>query len=275
MSRLFAVGDLHGCLDALRRLLDRIGFDPAADRLLFVGDLANRGPDSLGTLRYVRSLGDRATSLLGNHDLHLLAVHHGIRRPGRKDTLDDVLAAPDRDELMDWLRRRPVLHADDGVVAVHAGIPPHWSLGDARRRADKLERRLRADDCAGFLADMYGNEPARWNEAHERTAKLRWTVNAFTRMRYCRADGGLDFACSDAPANAPPGLLPWYRVPRAKPLGAPVLFGHWSAHPAMAPPGPVPLDRGCVWGGSLACLRIDAGGRDAASMRSVPAEPGP
>ncbi len=271
MSRLYAIGDLHGCLDALRRLLERIGFEPASDRLLFVGDLVNRGPDSLGTLRYVRSLGDSAISLLGNHDLHLLAAHHGIRAPGRKDTLDAILAAPDRDALMDWLRRRPVLHSGDGFVAVHAGVPPQWSLAEARRRADKLERRLRGNDHAGFLARMYGNEPARWEDADGATMRLRWTVNAFTRMRYCRADGALDFSFNGAPVDAPPDLLPWYRVPRAAPLGLPVLFGHWSAHPAMAPPGIVPLDRGCVWGGELACLRVDAQAPAGESMRSVPA----
>ena len=275
MARNFAVGDVHGCLDALRRLLDRVGFDAAADRLLFVGDIVNRGPDSLGALRFVKGLGGAATVLLGNHDLHLLAAHHGVRPPGKKDTFDEILAAPDRDELMDWLARRPVLHVDpDGRrVAVHAGLPACWSLAEARRRAAKLERRLAGDDRRGFLEQMYGDGPARWEDADDGTERLRWTVNAFTRMRLCRPDGALDFSFNEAPAHAPPGLVPWYRVPRAAeagPVGMPVLFGHWSAHPAMAPPGIVPTDRGCVWGGSLACLRLDAPG---ASMVSVPARP--
>ena len=273
-ARTFAVGDLHGCLDPLRRLLDRIGFDPGADRLLFVGDIVNRGPDSLGTLRFVRGLDRCATVLLGNHDLHLLAAHHGLRAPSPKDTLDEILAAPDRDELVDWLRRRPVLHVDEtlGVVAVHAGIPADWSIEEARRRAEALSAVLGGDELEDFLARMYGNDPARWDEAEDRTSRLRWTVNAFTRMRFCRADGALDFSDNGAPADAPAGLVPWYRVRRDAPLGLPVVFGHWSAHPAMAPPGIVPTDRGCVWDGSLACLRLDDPG---ATMTSVPARAAP
>ena len=275
MARTFAVGDVHGCLDALLRLLERVGFEPAADRLLFVGDIVNRGPDSLGALRFVRDLGASATVLLGNHDLHLLAAHHGVRPPGKKDTFDAILAAPDRDELMDWLARRPVLHVDpdDSWVAVHAGIPAAWSLAEACRRAGKLERRLGGEGRRAFLERMYGDAPARWEDAGTATERLRFTVNAFTRMRLCRPDGALDFSFNEAPAHAPAGLVPWYRVPRppaAGPLRMPVLFGHWSAHPAMAPPGIVPTDRGCVWGGSLACLRLDAPG---ATMVSVPAHP--
>ena len=273
MGRSFAVGDVHGCLDALRRLLDRVGFDPSADRLLFVGDLVNRGPDSLGALRFVRDLGASATALLGNHDLHLLAAHHGVRPPGRKDTFEKILAAPDRDELMDWLARRPVLHVDpDGSwVAVHAGIPAAWSLAEARRRAAALEDRLGGEGRRAFLERMYGDEPARWEDARDGVERLRFTVNAFTRMRFCRADGALDFSFNEAPAHAPPGLVPWYGVARPPAAGAlpvPVLFGHWSAHPAMAPARIVPLDRGCVWNGSLACLPLDAPG---ATMVSVPA----
>ena len=269
-ARTFAVGDLHGCLDALRRLLDRIGFDPAADRLLFVGDLVNRGPDSLGTLRFVKGLDACSTVLLGNHDLHLLAAHHGRRAPSPKDTLGDILAAPDRDELVDWLRTRRALHVDEalGIVAVHAGIPAAWTLEEARSRAAALEAVLGGDDVDGFLAEMYGNEPARWTDADDEVARLRYTVNAFTRMRFYREDGALDFSENGAPADAPAALVPWYRVRRDAPLGLPVVFGHWSAHPAMAPAGIVPTDRGCVWDGHLACLRLDAPG---ATMRTVPA----
>ena len=270
MARTFVVGDLHGCLDALRRLLDRIGFDPASDRLVFVGDLVNRGPDSLGTLRFVRGLGDAvAAALLGNHDLHLLAARHGLRAPSPKDTLEEILDAPDRDELVDWLRRRPVLHVDEalGFVAVHAGIPAAWSLDEAARRARALEAVLGGDGLEAFLGTMYGNEPARWEDADGEAARLRYTVNAFTRMRFCRADGALDFTDNGSPVDAPAHLAPWYRVARAAPLPLPVLFGHWSAHPGIAPPGIVPTDRGCVWHGSLACLRVDEPGATMTSVR--------
>ena len=272
-ARTFVVGDLHGCLDPLRRLLDRIGFEPRADRLVFVGDLVNRGPDSLGTLRFVRDLDACATALLGNHDLHLLAAHHGLRAPSPKDTLGEILAAPDREELVDWLRRRPLLHRDEalGFVAVHAGVPPAWSLDEAERRARALERTLGGDGLEAFLGRMYGDGPARPEDARDETERLRFAVNAFTRMRFCRADGALELSANGSPVDAPAGLVPWYRARRPEPLALPVLFGHWSAHPAMAPPGIVPTDRGCVWGGSLACLRTDAPG---ATMVSVPAATG-
>ena len=256
----FVIGDLHGCLKPLRRLLERLGADEKRDRFHFLGDLVNRGPDSLATLRFVRDLGERATVVLGNHDLHLLAVLNGIREPSKKDTLDEILRAPDRDELADWLRSRSLLEVDEAAnhVRVHAGIHPGWSLPEAQRRATELERTLRRDDYRRFLKVMYGNAPRHPDAAANRAGRLRSAVNVFTRMRYCDADGTLDLDASGPPAGEP-RLLPWYRAPGRCAIGKPILFGHWSAHPAMAPPGAVPLDRGCVWGGSMAGVRIGPG----------------
>ena len=267
----FVIGDLHGCIKPLQRLLVRLGADTRRDRFHFLGDLVNRGPDSLATLRFVRDLGDRATVVLGNHDLHLLAVLNGIRDPSKKDTLDTILRAPDRDELADWLRSRSLLETDAaaGHVRVHAGIHPLWSLPEAQRRADEVERMLRRKDYRRFLAVMYGNEPRHPDRAVDRVDRLRCSVNVFTRMRYCLADGTLDFQSSRPPAGEST-LQPWYRVPDRQDIGYPILFGHWSAHPAMAPAGIVPMDRGCVWGGTLAGMPIGAGAHAVAvDRRSV------
>ena len=256
----FVIGDLHGCIKPLKRLLAQLGANTRRDHFHFLGDLVNRGPDSLATLRFVRDLGDRATVVLGNHDLHLLAVLNGIREPSRKDTLGTILRAPDRDELTDWLRSRSILEVDEaaGHVRVHAGIHPRWSLSRAQRHAGEVERALRRKDYRRFLEVMYGNEPRHPDHARDRVERLRSSVNVFTRMRYCLADGSLDFSTSGPPADVQL-LLPWYRVQHREPIALPILFGHWSAHPAMAPPLIVPMDRGCVWGGNLAGVAVGGG----------------
>ncbi len=254
------LGDLHGCVLPLEALLDRLDADLDRDHFYFVGDLVNRGPASLATLRLVMRLGERAIVTLGNHDLHLLAVLHGIRKPGRKDTLSNILSARDRGHIIDWLRHRSVMHETAcGDVIVHAGIHPHWTLSEARTRARELESALRSDDYLRFLGEMYGNEPAHPDRATTEIERLRASVNVFTRMRYCHADGRLEFEVSGPPASAPQHLTPWYALPGRQPVPQRIVFGHWSAHPAMAPPGIVPTDRGCVWGGWLAGLSLGTG----------------
>lgn len=255
---VYAVGDLQGCLDPLKRLLERLAFDPARDRLWLVGDLVNRGPQSLEALRFVRNLGEAAVTVLGNHDLHLLAVAMGGHRAKGKDTLDPILTAPDRDALLDWLRRQPLLHHEPNLRAVlaHAGIPPDWDLPTAAACARQVEAVLTGDGVRDFLAEMYGDHPDRWDAGLEGLERLRYTVNALTRMRYITRDGRLEFKHKCAPEQAPQGLIPWYAAPRA-PLGATVVFGHWSTLGRTRLPGALALDTGCLWGGKLTAVRLD------------------
>jgi bis(5'-nucleosyl)-tetraphosphatase (symmetrical) len=255
---VYAVGDLQGCLDPLRRLLERLAFDPARDRLWLVGDLVNRGPQSLEALRFVRDLGEAALTVLGNHDLHLLAVALAGKKTKGKDTLTPILAAPDRDELIDWLRRQPLLHHEPDLRAVlaHAGIPPDWDIPTAAACAREVEAVLAGDEVRDFLAEMYGDHPDRWDAGLEGLERLRYTVNALTRMRYLTPDGRLEFKYKCAPEQAPDGLIPWYAAPRA-PLGATVVFGHWSTLGRIRLPGAIGLDTGCLWGGRLTAVRLD------------------
>jgi bis(5'-nucleosyl)-tetraphosphatase (symmetrical) len=255
----YVIGDLQGCLTPLKRLLDQLRYEPSQDSLWFVGDLINRGPESLETLRYVKSLGKNAITVLGNHDLHLLAVVHGIRKSSPKDTLEEIVNAPDCDELCHWLSKRPLLHTDKKLAhtLVHAGIHPKWSL----KRAHKLSREVHhalKDDLQGFLATMYGNTPARWDKNLSSTKRKRFAINAFTRMRYCYEDGELNFDFNGPPSAAPKKLYPWYSVPNRRVLDTHIVFGHWSSHPAICKSGIIPTDRGCVWGGSLAAYAIES-----------------
>jgi bis(5'-nucleosyl)-tetraphosphatase (symmetrical) len=257
---VYAIGDLQGCLDPLKRLLDRIAFDPARDRLWFCGDLVNRGPASLETLRYVRELGDLAVCVLGNHDLHLLATAWADSRPRKKrDTLDDILAAPDRMELLEWLRRRPMLHHDPerDFTLVHAGLPPQWDLAAARAAAAELEAVLGGDRFVDFLREMYGNLPDRWHDDLEGTDRLRYIVNAFTRMRYLRMDGSLDCDNHGATHRASPDLLPWFRFPGRRSAGLRLVFGHWSTLGEISHEGAFSLDTGCIWCGRRTALCLD------------------
>jgi len=254
----YVIGDLQGCLSPLIRLLDHIDYTPATDKLWFVGDLINRGPESLEALRFVKSLGNDAITVLGNHDLHLLAVLHGVRKASGKDTLLDIINAPDRDELCHWLSTQPLLHTDEQLAhsLVHAGIYPYWSMSMAQHMADEVHNAL-VTDLAGFLEHMYGNTPANWNEDLPAVERKRFAVNAFTRMRYCHADGKLDFKFNGSPANAPAKLLPWYAVPNRIVPDTTIVFGHWSSHPGICAPNIIPTDRGCVWGGSLVAYAIE------------------
>lgn len=254
----YVIGDLQGCLSPLLRLLDHLKYEPANDHLWFVGDLINRGPESLPALRFVKALGSNATTVLGNHDLHLLAVLHGVRKASGKDTLDDIISAPDRDELTHWLVEQPLIHTDEqlGHTLVHAGIHPHWSLEHAHTLAQEVSEAL-TSDLENFLQHMYGNSPSHWSEDLSTRKRRRFAVNAFTRMRYCHQDGQLDFDFNGPPSIAPDHLFPWYATPNRKPLNTTIVFGHWSSHPAIAPDYAIPTDRGCVWGGSLTAYAIE------------------
>ncbi len=253
----YAVGDVQGCDDALVALLGAIAFRPGIDRLLFAGDLVNRGPASLAVLRRVRALGNDATVVLGNHDLHLLAVAAGARR---RDTLEDVLRAPDRDDLLDWLRARPLLHAcaagTGDAVVVHAGLLPAWSVDRAAALAREVERELR-DRPAQLLASMYGDEPARWDDGLRGPDRHRVVLNALTRMRLVTPDGALHLGYSGPPAGAPAGLVPWFDAPGRASDGARVVCGHWAALGLVVRPDLVALDSGCVWGRDLTALRLE------------------
>ncbi|WP_018138656.1 MULTISPECIES: symmetrical bis(5'-nucleosyl)-tetraphosphatase [unclassified Thioalkalivibrio] len=257
---LYAVGDLQGCLDPLERLLEQVRFDPATDHLWLVGDLVNRGPDSLGCLRYVRALGDAATAVLGNHDLHLLATAEGVRTPGNKDTLRPVLDAPDAAELLDWLAQRPLLHTDSdaGWTLVHAGIAPGWDLETAQTEARRVEAELRDPARRHALFEvMYGDEPAHWDPELAGYDRLRFTINSFTRMRYLMPDGGLEFSGNGPPEDAPETLTPWFAWPGRPSEGWSLVFGHWAALGHRRGPGWLSLDSGCVWGRTMTIARLD------------------
>ena len=261
----YAVGDLQGCLEPLKCLLGRVNFDPAQDRLWLVGDLVNRGPQSLETLRYLYAMRDSVVSVLGNHDLHLLAVAHNVERLRKGDTLREILEAPDREPLLNWLRQQKLLHydAERQVAMVHAGIPPQWTLKKALQRAAEVEEVLRDDNrLPVFLDGMYGNEPARWNSELRGVTRLRVITNYFTRMRFCTADGKLDLKSKEGAGSAPSGYAPWFSHPNRKTRGLRILFGHWAALEGRCDePGVEALDSGCVWGNRMTLLNVDSGQR--------------
>lgn len=267
----YAIGDIQGCYDELRALLKQINFS-ADDHLWVAGDLVNRGPKSLETLRFLRSLGDRATCVLGNHDLHLLAVHYGSGRCKRSDTLHEILEAEDRPQLMDWLRQQKLLAYDKShnCVMVHAGIPPCWSINKARKRAKEVEKILKSANASEFFQHMYGNEPDLWNSELEGWGRLRLITNYLTRMRFCSPSGQLDFSAKGSLASQPQGFLPWFKIPRKDPTESEIriLFGHWAALEGNADAEHVfALDTGCVWGNTLTALRLDDN-----KLFSVPAQ---
>lgn len=252
----FVIGDLQGCRPKLTELLERIQTVCPNPKLIFVGDLVNRGPNSLATLREVRALGDTANVVLGNHDLHLLAVANKIRKPHPSDTLDDILNAPDRDELLDWLRHLPLALYEDGHLMVHAGVPPQWSAQQTLALAHEVETVLRGPDWVEFLKQMYGNEPARWDDALTGTDRLRCIVNALTRIRFCTADGTMDLTASKGVETALPDHMPWFDVPGRKTDDVTVVFGHWSTLGLMLRPNLISLDTGCLWGGQLTAVSL-------------------
>ncbi|MDX1804965.1 MAG: symmetrical bis(5'-nucleosyl)-tetraphosphatase [Alcanivorax sp.] len=262
----YAIGDIQGCLDSFNALLGQIGFNADRDRLFLAGDLVNRGPDSLGTLRRVYQLRDNVHTVLGNHDLHLLAVAHRATGSKRKDTLADILAAPDRDILLAWLQQQPLLVEipEHRAVLTHAGIPPLWSLPQARERAAEVQAVLADPHARDFFSHMYGNQPAGWDNRLSGPDRWRVITNYFTRMRFVNEAGELDLT-SKGEAGAPPvGYMPWFEHPRRQVTAERLLFGHWAAlegHTGVK--GIDALDTGCVWGGSLTALRLDTGERTA------------
>ena len=253
----YAIGDVQGCFQALKGLLKRIAFNPKRDRLWLVGDLVNRGPDSLATLRFVKGLGNSAVCVLGNHDLHLIAVAEGHAVLRRDDTLEETLSAPDCAELIAWLRQRPLLHAEGGCAMVHAGLLPSWTIAQAQELAHEVENALRATRYASLLASMYGNEPDRWNDRLSGYARLRVIVNAMTRMRVCTREGVMQLRYKGDSDALPTGALPWFAVPGRASSTTPIIFGHWSALGLVLESNVIGLDTGCLWGRKLSALRLE------------------
>lgn len=261
----YLIGDVQGCNNALQRLLDTLAYSPSRDTLWLLGDLVNRGPDSAGVLRRLMGYGHSARCLLGNHDLHLLAIAHGVRPPHRSDTLDAILHAPDRSALLDWLRRQHLALREtfggEEILMVHAGVLPSWNAARTTALAGELEAVLRGPDLPGFLRRMYGNEPTRWDEMLQGDARLRVIVNALTRLRFCTADGEMEFTTKEGAGAAPPGYLPWFDAPGRQTADVTVAFGHWSTLGWLERHDVLALDTGCVWGGCLSALRLVGAGR--------------
>lgn len=254
----YAVGDIQGCYDALQQLLEHCAFDPARDRLWLVGDLVNRGPKSLETLRLIKSLGDAALTVLGNHDLYLLMVaEDAARYRGHDDTLQAILEAPDRDELLAWLRRQPLCHTEGVYCLVHAGLLPQWTAAQARALAREVEQALQGPDYRAFIDQLWGNEPAAWSDDLRGWPRLRVIVNAMTRMRFCTPAGVMDFHAKGETTQAPAGHLPWFEVAGRAHAGSVLVTGHWSALGLKITDNLLALDSGCLWGGHLTALRLE------------------
>ncbi|MCW8839497.1 MAG: symmetrical bis(5'-nucleosyl)-tetraphosphatase [Gammaproteobacteria bacterium] len=272
----YAIGDIQGCFDELQQLLQQLNFDPVMDRLWFTGDLVNRGPKSLETLRFVRALGDSAITVLGNHDLHLLAVWQNRQRHLKSnDSLAAIFRADDGDELMEWLRQCPLMHFDAGMnmAMVHAGLPPQWDRDQALACATEVEAVLRGPKFHEFLGHMYGNKPALWSDNLSGWDRMRFIVNCFTRLRFCTHDGKLDFLHKGIPGSGEHDYLPWFALPQRKSRDLPIVFGHWSTLGLYQQDNVHAIDTGCLWGGRLTALELESG-----SVHSLPcngyAQPG-
>lgn len=256
---VYVIGDVQGCYSSLCHLLDSIKFDPSQDRLWFCGDLVNRGPQSLQTLRFVRSLGDKAITVLGNHDLHLLAIYHLGKKTDNRDSLFQILDSADCDELMSWLQNRPLAHyeSDFSTLMVHAGIHPNWQLDEALKYAGEVESVLRGEHCHRFLSSMYGDQPDYWSDGLTGNSRLRCITNVLTRMRFFDSNGKMDMDAKGGP-NDHPQLTPWFKVPSRENRGVNIVFGHWSTLSVGEYNGHFATDSGCVWGGQMTALRIDS-----------------
>ena len=254
---IFAIGDIQGCFKEFEALLLQIKFDENYDKLWLVGDLVNRGPDSLAVLRRVSSLGDAVITVLGNHDLHLLAVAAGFADLHPGDTLNEILNAPDRAELLDWLRKQRMIHVEDNYVLLHAGLMPAWNIQQAQEFAHEVECKLQGNDYESFLEKMYGNTPNRWNDTLDGYDRLRVITNALTRMRICTDEGEMQFKFKGELADIPEDFMPWFDVPDRASEQSTVVFGHWSALGLIVRPNVIALDTGCLWGGKLTAIRLE------------------
>lgn len=258
----YLIGDVQGCCTPLERLLEKIDFSASRDHVYLLGDLVNRGPRSLDSLRLLHRLGESASCLLGNHDLNLLAVAQGVRRQHRGDTIQDILDAPDRDAWLDWLRHQRMAIHEHGWLMVHAGVVPQWDTAQTMRLAAEAETLLRSAELEHFLPAMYGDEPSRWSESLTGSERLRFIINVLTRTRFVAADGTLDFIAKDGADAAPEGFQPWFDVPGRRTKGTPIAFGHWATLGLIDRPDLLALDTGCVWGRQLSAARIDGGRRE-------------
>ena len=257
---IYAIGDIQGCLQPFQQILDKIQFDPAIDRLWIAGDMVNRGPDSLQTLQFIYSIRQAVVAVLGNHDLHLLALAAGRCRANHSDTLQSIMDAPDKEKLLDWLRHQPLVHHDSllGYTLVHAGIPPQWSIKQSCGYAAEVETILKSDNYLDFLEHMHGNQPDKWDDALTGYERLRVITNYFTRMRFCTADGRLELKTKGKIEGAPEGYLPWFQHAKRKAIGEKIIFGHWAALQGRVFEDNVfALDSGCVWGGKLTVMKLD------------------
>ena len=269
---LLLIGDVQGCDAALGRLLDRAGFSASRDRLVLLGDLVNRGPASLAVLKRIVALGNAGACILGNHDLHLLARAYGTRRLKPGDTLADILNDGRRAQWIDWLRHQPLARMEGGWLCVHAGIAPAWTTVRTLELAAEVQAVLGGPEIGDFLPAMYGNQPARWTDDLSGTDRLRTLINIFTRMRFCRPDGTLDFDTKDGAQDAPAGFMPWFDVPGRLCAKQPIAFGHWSTLGLINRPHLLALDTGCVWGGPLTAVRVDDGRREVIQVPCVAAQ---
>ena len=264
----YFIGDVQGCCGPLKDLLAQLAFSPSRDHVYVLGDLVNRGPDSLGVLRTLRDLGDSATCLLGNHDLHLLAVSCGVRSAHKHDSLAPILQAPDRDDWLDWLRHRPLAAWARGWLMVHAGVLPQWTRQQTLDLAAEVEADLRSPHWTQHLQTMYGNTPAQWHDTLQGAERRRCIINALTRLRFCDRAGRMEFETKEGAGGAPEGYMPWFDVPGRLTQGTPIAFGHWSTLGLIQRDDLLALDTGCVWGGQLSAACIDASGQ--VSVAQVP-----
>jgi bis(5'-nucleosyl)-tetraphosphatase (symmetrical) len=268
MSKIFAVGDIQGCAPSLKALVKKL---PENSKMIFLGDLVNRGPDSLGTLRYLKELQEshRIECILGNHDLHLLAVDAGIRKTKGLDTVQAILDAPDRVELMNWLRHRPMALSNGKILTVHAGVLPQWDLQQTIECAQEVEKALRKKSYKDFLANMYGNTPNKWSNSLKGYERLRIITNALTRIRFCTPAGTMEFESKEGFADGPKGYIPWFKTPKRKTQDTLIYFGHWSTLGLLQHENVIGLDTGCVWGGKLTAMEIPESGKPSKKLEII------
>lgn len=268
MSKIYAIGDVQGCAPSLKSLVKKL---PKNSKMIFLGDLVNRGPDSLGALRQLKSLQEsgRAECILGNHDLHLLAIDAGLRKPKGLDTIEPILSAPDRKELIQWIRNRPMALSNGNVLTVHAGVLPQWDLQQTIECAQEVEKTLRGKSYKDFLANMYGNTPNKWNNKLKGYERLRVITNALTRMRFCTPSGQMEFESKEGLEQGPKGYIPWFTVPNRKTRDVLTYFGHWSTLGLLRQHNVIGLDTGCVWGGKLSALEISNSNKDSQNLELI------